>query len=100
MTGTKRFWESLFNRPDDQRLQRLEAKVNLILEHIGVKLDDSPAAILSEEVKALALQPRKKFAAVKLHRQQTGAGLREAEAAVAAHIRTHRKSMRATTAVR
>jgi len=93
MSGTQRFWDALFNRSDDHRLQRLEAKVNVILEHFGLEHTDL-ATPLSDEVKVLAEQPRKKFAAVKLHRQQTGVGLREAEAAVAEHIRSLRKRRR------
>jgi len=68
--------------------------VDVILGALGVKYKEAESASLSEEVKALADQPRKKFAAVKLHRAQTGAGLRDAEAAVAAHIRARRPSKR------
>ncbi len=92
MPGMQGILDTLFNKSGDTRLQKLEAKVDRILDHLGLEAADLPP--LSEEVKALALQPRKKFAAVKLHRQQTGAGLREAEAAVAAHIRSHRKPKR------
>lgn len=93
MSGTQKFWDVLFNRPDDTRLQRLEAKINVLLEHLGLEHADL-ARPLSDEVKLLAEQPRKKFAAVKLHRQQTGVGLREAEEAIAAHIRSRRKRKR------
>ena len=93
MSGTQKFWDALFNRPDDNRLQQLEAKVNAIFDHLGLEHAEL-ATPLSDEVKALAEQPRKKFAAVKLHRQQTGVALREAEAAVAAHIRSRRKPKR------
>lgn len=93
MSGTQRLWDILFNRADDDRLQRLEAKVNVILDHFGLEHVNS-AMSLSGEVKALAEQPRKKFAAVKLHRQQTGVSLGEAEKTVAAHIRSRRKRKR------
>jgi ribosomal protein L7/L12 len=94
MSTTQSFWDALFHRSSDARLQRVEAKVDVILGALGVSYKDVETASLSEEVKALADQPRKKFAAVKLHRAQTGAGLREAEAAVAAHIRARRSSRR------
>ena len=93
MSGMQGFWDTLFNRSNDQGLQRLEAKVNRILDHLGLESADLSTP-LSDAVKALAVQPRKKFAAVKLHRQETGVGLREAEAAVAAYIRSQRKTKR------
>jgi len=94
MSDKQRFWDVLFNRPDDARLRRLEAKVDVILGQLGVAYEETAATILSDEVKTLAELPRKKFAAVKLHRRQTGAGLREAEAAVANYLRSRRKTKR------
>ena len=41
---------------------------------------------LSEEVKALADDPARKIAAFKLHREQTGLGLKDAQDAVEAYI--------------
>jgi len=88
------FWSTLFNRSDHDRIRRLESKVDSILAQLGMDSDEQTA--LSDEVKSLATQPRKKFAAVKLHRAQTGAGLNEAEAAVSAYIHAQRKPKRAT----
>jgi Ribosomal protein L7/L12 C-terminal domain len=65
------------------RLRRLEAKLDLILKHLGLEYSDPP---LSEEVKALADDPARKIAAIKLHREQTGLGLKEAKDAVDAYI--------------
>ena len=94
MSGVQRIWDTLFNRLGDDRLRRLEAKVDVLYDRLGLELHDS-AKPLSDEVKALAGQPRKKFAAIKLHRQRTGVGLNEAEAAVAAHIRSLRRRKKA-----
>jgi hypothetical protein len=76
-----------FNPSDFARLRRLEAKVDLILKHLGLEYQD-PATTgeLTEEVKALADDPAKKIAAIKLHREQTGLGLKEAKDAVESYI--------------
>jgi len=76
-----------FKPSDVARLRRLEAKVDLILKHFGLEYKDpvTPGG-LSEEVKALANDPAKKIAAIKLHREQTGLGLKEAKDAVDAYI--------------
>ena len=54
---------SYFRPSDAARIQRLEAKVDLILKHLGLEYKD-PAApgALSEEVKALEAEARKKWA--------------------------------------
>jgi hypothetical protein len=76
-----------FKPSDVARLRRLEAKADLILKHLGLEYTDpaTPGG-LSEEVKALADDPAKKIAAIKLHREQTGLGLKEAKDAVEAYI--------------
>lgn len=93
MPESRGLWDLLFSGGDDGRLARLEAKVEQICRHLGLSAGHD-ARPLSAEVKALARQPRKKFAAVKLHREQTGAGLQEAEEAVAAYLRARRKPRR------
>jgi hypothetical protein len=72
---------------DTSRLRRLEAKLDLILEHLGLEYEgpDTPAG-LSAEVQALADDPGQKIAAIKLHREQTGLGLKDAKDAVEAYI--------------
>ncbi len=76
-----------FKPSDVARLRRLEAKVDLILKHLGIEYKDpATASGLSEEVRALADDPAKKIAAIALHRKQTGLGLREAKDAVEAYM--------------
>ena len=68
-------------------LRRLEAKLDLILKHLGLEyIDPATTGGLSEEVKALADDPARKTAAIKLLREQTGLGLREAKYAVEAYM--------------
>jgi hypothetical protein len=75
-----------FQPSDVARLRRLEAKVDLILEHLGLEYKDpaTPGG-LSEEVKVLADDPARRIDAIKLHREQTGLGLKEAKDAVDAY---------------
>ena len=71
---------SMANRQsgDADRLRRLERKLNLLLDNLGVK--DLP--VLSMEVQELARDPGRKIAAIKLHREQTGCELIEAKQGV------------------
>lgn len=69
-----------FSTRDRVRLGRLERKVDLILRHLNIEY--VPGNLLSEEVRQLALDPAKKISAIKLHREQTGVGLKEAKEAV------------------
>jgi Ribosomal protein L7/L12 C-terminal domain len=59
------------------RLDRLERKVDLILDHLGI----DPARLLPPGVAELIAQGRK-IEAIKLYRERTGAGLAEAKTAV------------------
>ena len=74
-------------RPSDQaRLNRLEKKLDLLLKHFqieGTSLVDSEG--LSDEVRQLA-DAGKKIEAIKLHREQTGLGLKEAKDAVDVYL--------------
>jgi hypothetical protein len=78
---------SLSKPSDSGRLRRVEAKLDLILQHLGLEYKDpaTPGG-LTEEVKALAENPGQKIAAIKLHREQTGLDLKEAKDAVEAYI--------------
>ncbi len=76
---------SHFKPSDAARMRRLEAKVDLILKHLGLQYE-GPTSILSDEVKTLADDPDKKIAAIKLLREQTGLGLKEAKDAVEEYI--------------
>ena len=77
----------LYKPSDAARLRRLEAKVDLILKHLSLEYKDpaTPGG-LSEDVKTLADEPARKIAAIKLHREQTGLGLKDAKDAVEAYI--------------
>jgi hypothetical protein len=78
---------SYFTPPGAARIRRLEAKLDLILKHLGLEhKDPTTPGGLSEEVKALADDPARKIAAIKLHRKQTGLSLKEAKDAVEAYL--------------
>jgi ribosomal protein L7/L12 len=53
--------------------------MDALLKHQGVEVPPPPPSGLSSEVERLANAPGGKIAAIKLHRQQTGAGLAEAK---------------------
>ncbi|KPC64850.1 hypothetical protein [Streptomyces chattanoogensis] len=67
----------------DRRLQRLEHKVDLLLEHLGAAEPEDPAF---KEIDALAREG-KMIQAIKLHRETTGSGLAEAKEAVERRMR-------------
>ena len=66
-----------------RQLDRIEAKLDRILEHLGLDFDEDAAglATVSSAVRDLAAQGRK-IEAIKLLREETGAGLSEAKAVV------------------
>ncbi|MCX5049665.1 MULTISPECIES: ribosomal protein L7/L12 [unclassified Streptomyces] len=68
--------ESRISR-QDKRVARIEHKLDLILDHLGLR-EREPWA---DEVDAL-LRDGKKIAAIKVYREATGAGLKEAKEAV------------------
>ncbi|OLZ69499.1 hypothetical protein AV521_18490 [Streptomyces sp. IMTB 2501] len=68
--------ESRISRAD-RRVARVEHKLDLILGHLGLREDDSRM----DEVIALA-RDGKKIQAIKLYREITDAGLKEAKEAV------------------
>ncbi len=67
---------------DHERLARIESKLNTLLHHF--EIEPVSGAALSDRVKELARDPSKKIAAIKAHRDETGAGLAEAKAAIEA----------------
>jgi hypothetical protein len=76
-----------FTGTDRAQLIRLEKKVDLILKHLGLEyVETTPPCPLSAEVQAMARDPSRKIQAIKLHREQTGVGLKEAKDAVEAFI--------------
>jgi hypothetical protein len=76
---------------DAVRLRRLEAKVDLLLRQFGLEYKDptTPGG-LSEEVKVLAEDPARKIEAIRVHREQTGLGLKEAKDAVESYMASRR----------
>ena len=71
-------------RPRDRaRLFRLERKLDAVLKHLGV--DVTQLDEISDEAKRLADQGRK-IDAIKVHREQTGLGLRDAKEDVDAYM--------------
>ena len=68
------------------RLSRLERKVDAILGHLNIEFADptSPEG-LSRDVQLLADDPNKKIEAIRLHREETGLGLKDAKLAVEAY---------------
>lgn len=75
-------------RPADAaRLARLERKIDAILRHLNITyVDPASPEGLSAEVQHLANDPGRKIQAIKLHREQTGLGLRDAKEAVEAYL--------------
>jgi hypothetical protein len=74
----------ILHRDTTARMGRMERKLNLLLRHAGI--DPSLRLPLSERVQALARDPAQKITAIKVYREETGAGLAEAKAAVEAFI--------------
>lgn len=68
--------ESRISRAD-RRVARVERKLDLIMDHLGLRENDPRMA----EVVAL-LREDKKIQAIKVYREITGAGLKEAKDAV------------------
>ncbi len=61
----------------DQRVGRVERKLDLILDHLGLREDDPRM----DEVVSL-VRDGKKIQAIKVYREITGTGLKEAKDAV------------------
>ena len=75
-----------FRSTDAARLARLERKIDAILRHLKIEyVDPASPEGLSVEFQELANDPAKKIQAIKLHREQTGLGLKEAKDAVEAY---------------
>jgi ribosomal protein L7/L12 len=78
-----------FTGADRAALTRLEKKVDLLLKHLNLEYVEE-ACPLSPEVQELARHPSRKIEAIKLHREQTGVGLKEAKDAVESFIESGR----------
>ncbi len=70
-----------FSSADAARLRRVERKLDLILEHLGIRYDEAIRGDLPNEVRFLADEGRK-IEAIKVHRQLTGSSLVDAKRAV------------------
>jgi ribosomal protein L7/L12 len=68
------------------RLARIERKLDLVLEHLGLSYDESMGSDLPEDVRRLADEGRK-IEAIKAHREDMGSSLVEAKDAVEAYLR-------------
>jgi hypothetical protein len=67
-----------------KRLERVESKLNSLLRHFNIDLtQDRP---LSDRVKEIARDPKRKIEAIKVCREETGMGLAEAKEAVEAFM--------------
>lgn len=76
-----------FTGADRAQLVRLEKKVDLILKHLCLEyVEVAPPCPLSPEVQEMSRVPGRKIQAIKMHREQTGVGLKEAKDAVEAFI--------------
>jgi len=64
----------------EKRVLDLEIRLHKLQAHVGFVADTSPP--VTDDVTVLARTPGSKIAAIKLYRQQTGAGLKEAKDAV------------------
>ncbi len=61
---------------------RVDRKLNLILKQMNVAFDEF--TVLSDRVKELARDPNRKIEAIKVYREETGAGLAEAKGTIEA----------------
>ena len=69
-----------------RQLQRIEGKLDLILQHLGLEFPEQAQDSWMDEVQALANSGRK-IEAIKVYREATGVGLKEAKDAVEAMMR-------------
>jgi ribosomal protein L7/L12 len=61
-----------------QRVGRLERQIAFLLEHLGLEYEDAPTEDVSPAVLEL-VRMGKKIQAIKLFREETGYGLKEAK---------------------
>lgn len=70
-----------FDQPTDARLARIERKLDMIIEHLGIEIPDHISPAIRQ-----AIQDGRKIEAIKLYRDETGAGLREAKETIEAEL--------------
>jgi ribosomal protein L7/L12 len=66
---------------NDAKLRRIDRKIDMLVQHLGIELPETVVSGLSTEVCNLADAGRK-IDAIKVHREETGVGLKEAKDAV------------------
>lgn len=76
------FSSNEFPQAERARLHRIERKLDLILSHLGLSYQEAGGSNeLEGRVRSLLAQGRK-IEAIKVYREATGAGLRDAKEAV------------------
>ncbi|PZO40012.1 MAG: hypothetical protein DCF19_12535 [Pseudanabaena frigida] len=71
----------------ERKMKRIELSLSLILNRMEIEVPSQ----LSDRVKQLALDPNRKIDAIKLCREETQMGLKEAKEAVEAFIESDRQ---------
>jgi hypothetical protein len=74
------------HRDSSSRLARVEHKVNLLLRHSGIDLQEGLS--LADRVKDIARDPARRLEAIKVYGQETGSGLAAAKQAVETYVST------------
>ena len=70
----------------------LQRKIDLVLKHLGIEDVASQISGLSEKVQEIASDPARKIEAIKVHREETGASLKDAKDSVEMWIQEKRMS--------
>lgn len=68
----------------EQRLAAIEEKLDLVLARLGAAVQDAPAAWASQDTDPVLelVRQGKKIQAIKVYRERTGVGLRQAKDAI------------------
>lgn len=74
------------NSSDGPTLRRIDRKLDVIIQALEIELPETVVSGLSPEVCRLA-DGNQKIEAIKLHRQQTGAGLKESKDAIEGYLK-------------
>jgi ribosomal protein L7/L12 len=62
-----------------RRIRLLERKIDMIMEHLGLEFDDDEAGGSIDPAIIEAIKHNNKIEAIKIYRDQTGFGLKEAK---------------------
>lgn len=69
----------------EPKLRRIDRKLDLIIQSLGIELPETVVSGLSSEVCRMADQGEK-IEAIKRHREETGVGLKEAKDAIDSYL--------------